>query len=404
MVHGGVCLARLDDGTPLMLDGAIPNELVEVALHHSKGRLWFADTVAVLEASPHRVAAPCPYYGECGGCQLQHVDAAEQLQLKAGIVHDALRRQQVRLETPLRAHAAGEPWRYRWRGEFHVIRGIEGMADARIGFNRRRSWKPIAIDDCLIHHSRITDALPALRELIRDAATPDLATVHLTVGEDGSELLLRARPPRALDGEAIDDRARAGEHRWSTTSTSLRWRGLTFRVSPDTFIQVNWQGMDTLYSLVLAALGDTTGAVLVDAYAGVGVLACVLAQTATSVTCIESNREAARLGVLNAHLNGVGEGLRYVASAVEDALAQEAVAADAVVLDPPRAGCDGRVTGWLALAGPPLVVYVSCDPATLARDLRLLCVSGPYAVEQLDVVDMFAQTHHIESVAVLRRH
>jgi 23S rRNA (uracil1939-C5)-methyltransferase len=121
------------------------------------------------------------------------------------------------------------------------------------------------------------------------------------------------------------------------------------------------------------------------------------------VTCIENNRDAARLGVLNAELNGCAERVGYVAAAVEDALPAAAAAADAVLLDPPRAGCDPRVTAWLALAGPPTVVYVSCDPATLARDLRVLCVSGPYRIESYELVDMFPQTHHIESVVTLRR-
>jgi 23S rRNA (uracil1939-C5)-methyltransferase len=403
MVHGAVCLARLADGTSLFVDGALPGEEVEVALHHRKARVWFASTVAVATPSAQRVDAPCPYYGECGGCQLQHVMYAHQLELKEQIVRDAMRRQRVTMPDEIVVHGMEDPWRYRWRGEFHVIPGDAGAADAQLGFNRMRSWTPVAVDDCLIHHPRITESLPALRHLVRAAPGPLPAALHLTAGEGGDELLLRARPPRSVAPAAIDDQARAVGQRWSTTSTTLRWAGQAFRVTPDTFIQVNWGHIDALYGAALRGLGAVSGRTVVDAYAGIGVLACRLAAAGAGVVCIESNRESARFGVLNAELNAVAERVRYVAAAVEDALPAAGAGADAVVLDPPRAGCDPRVTAWLALAGPPAIVYVSCDPATMARDLRVLCVSGPYAVESFEVVDMFPQTHHVESVAALRR-
>ncbi len=403
MVHGALCLTRLEDGTTLFVDGALPGETVEVELQHRKGRVWFAHTVSVAEPSEHRVEAPCPYYGECGGCQLQHVEYWHQLELKAEIVRDAMRRQSVALPDAFTVQSAGDPWRYRWRGEFHVITGVAGMSDARLGFNRVRSWRPVAVDDCLIHHERITTSLPALQALVRDGGGETLTALHLTVGESGEELLLRPRPLRGIPPPAVDTHARAAGQRWSTTSTTLTWRGHDYRVSPDTFIQVNWGGLEVLYGAALRGLGEVSGLTVVDAYAGVGVLACELAAQRASVVCIENNRESARLGVLNAEVNGVLARVRYLAAAVEDALPAAGATADAVLLDPPRAGCDPRVTAWLALAGPARVVYVSCDPATLARDLRVLCVSGPYRLESYELVDMFPQTHHIESVVTLRR-
>ncbi|MBJ7610322.1 MAG: class I SAM-dependent RNA methyltransferase [Candidatus Dormibacteraeota bacterium] len=403
MVHGGVCLGRLDDGSALFVDGALPDETVEVELHHRKGRVWFARTTEVLSRSAHRAVPPCPYYGECGGCQLQHVDYAHQLELKKEIVRDALRRQHVPIDVDLVVHGMDDPWRYRWRGEFHVVPGEAGMADARLGFNRMRSWRPVAVDDCLIHHPRIAGSLAQLRALVREAAGPELTALHLTAGEDGDELLLRPRPQSALPAAAVDARSLAADQRWSTTFTTLHWRGHSFRVSPETFVQVNWDGLEALYGAALRGLGETAGRTVVDAYAGIAVLACELGANGASVVCIESNRDSARLGLLNAEMNGLRGAIRYIAAAVEDALPAAGAGADAVVLDPPRAGCDPRVTAWLALAGPPRVVYVSCDPATLARDLRILTGSGPYSVDGYDLVDMFPQTHHIESVVSLRR-
>ncbi|MHB8717376.1 MAG: class I SAM-dependent RNA methyltransferase [Candidatus Dormibacteria bacterium] len=416
MVAGGACLARLDDGTSLMVDGAIPGETVTVELHHRRGRLWFATAVAVVVASEDRVAAPCPYVGTCGGCQLQHVAYSRQLELKRDVVADAMRRAAVR-HPEIAVHGMADPWRYRWRGEFHVVRDRDTKEPVGLGFNRLRSWTPVAVDDCLIHHPRITSALPRLGQLVREAGSSSLSALHLTVGEDGAELLVAPRPAAALQAAALDRHALAGaggegrgdasaglgRGRWSTTTTALRWRDHTFRVSPQSFIQVNWRQMDVLYECALRGLGDVSQRAVVDAYAGVGVLAVELASRGATVVCVESNRAAARTGVLNARLNDVAERLRYVAHPVEEVIATVAAGTDMVVVDPPRAGCDAAVTGWLALAGPARIVYVSCDPATLARDLHVLTVSGPYRVESLDLVDMFAQTHHVECCVVLAR-
>jgi 23S rRNA (uracil1939-C5)-methyltransferase len=178
-----------------------------------------------------------------------------------------------------------------------------------------------------------------------------------------------------------------------------------YRVTPESFVQVNWTQMDALYAAAMSAVGAVEGRRIVDAYAGVGVLATHLAARAREVVCIESSRAAARMGVLNARVNEVSDRVRYVLQPVEDALPVIGAEApiDALVLDPPRAGCGGRVTGWIALAGPPRVVYVSCDPATLARDLHLLVASGPYEITALDIIDMFPQTYHLESVVALQR-
>jgi 23S rRNA (uracil1939-C5)-methyltransferase len=407
VVHGGLCIAALDDGGTVLVAGAIPGELVEAELRYRKGKTWFADTVTAVEASPHRVSAPCPYVPDCGGCQLQHVAYAEQLELKRAIVVDALRREGVRAPEPLRVIGMDEPWRYRWRGEFHIVPGERGVPDAGLGFNRARSWRPIAVDDCLIHHRGITDALPALRGMVHEGGSDALTALHLTLGDAGRELLVRAKPQRALDPHAVDD---ASMHmpdggRISTDSTSLSWRGHTYRVTPDAFIQVNVDQMEALYAAVIAGLSTHQGKRVVDAYAGIGILATHLAAEGSDVVCIENNRAAARIGVLNARVNDVSDRVRYILAPVEEALPRLAAEAhvDQLILDPPRAGCGGSVTAWIALAGPERVVYVSCDPATLARDLHVLVASGPYVLEDLVIVDMFPQTYHVECVVTLRR-
>lgn len=405
MVHGGTCLAHIEGGAAVLVEDAIPGEVVVARLRHRAGGTWFAETVQVVEASRDRVRAPCRYVPECGGCQLQHVAYARQLELKREIVEDALRRHGLAPPERVGVFGMTDPWRYRVRGEFHVVAGERGLEDAGLGFNRARSWRPIAVEDCLIHHRTITDALAALREMVRGGGTPELRTLHLTAGDRGTELLVEGKPRRALRPEALEALAMRAVPRVSTEWTALRWRGREYRVKAGTFIQVNRRQMEVLYERVLAGLGDLRGLRIVDAYAGIGVLACVIAADAAEVVCIESNREAARAGVLNARVNDVSGRVRYVARPAESALPSVAAdpPVDAVLLDPPRAGCDRRVTAWLALAGPPRVVYASCDPATLARDLGVLVGSGPYVVEAIDLVDMFPQTYHVESVVTLVR-
>ena len=407
MVHGGLCIAHDDSGATVMVDAAIPGELVDAEVRYRKRKTVFATARLVIEADADRVAPPCPYVPECGGCQWQHITYPRQVALKREILIDALTRQRVPLPAAIGVHVMEDPWRYRRRGEFHVVRGSGDDTRVALGFNRARSWRPIAVDDCRIHAHAITAALPVLRDLAQSDPpenAPRLDTLHVTAGDDG-ELLVRGKPRQALAADAVDRVAMSSARapRLSLDGMTLRWRGHTYRVTPESFIQVNWEQMDVLYERVLDALGDVTGLRIADAYAGIGVLSAHLAARAAEVICIESNRSAARMGLLNARMNDVAERMRYIAEPVERALPQLGANVDAVILDPPRAGCESAVTAWLALAGPARIVYVSCDPATLARDLHVLVASGPYELAALDVVDMFPQTYHVESVAALRR-
>ncbi|HET9052492.1 MAG TPA: hypothetical protein VFO60_12380, partial [Candidatus Dormibacteraeota bacterium] len=186
MVHGGACLGRRlgeDAGPAVLVDGAIPGEVVVAEVTGRRAGVPRARTVEVVEPSPDRVAAPCPYYGVCGGCDLQHVAYPRQLELKRAVVVDAMRRAGVALPAGgVPVHGMRDPWRYRWRGEFHVVRErpdgrVTGDAGPGrvlgLGFNRARSWIPVAVDDCLIHHEAIAGSLADLVDLVRESGTDD---------------------------------------------------------------------------------------------------------------------------------------------------------------------------------------------------------------------------------------
>ncbi len=203
MVHGGLCLAHDEQGATVLVEGGIPGEEVDVSIRYRKGATSFAEVVRVIDPSPHRVRPPCPYVPACGGCQLQHITYPHQVELKRDIVVDALHRQRVEHPSP-RVHGVGDAWRYRWRGEFHVIAGKDGQPPA-LGFNRARS---------LATHRgrRLPHSSPAYHDGAagaplspRSARDTGAEHVHLTAGEAGQELLLRAKPPRGLVAGAVED-------------------------------------------------------------------------------------------------------------------------------------------------------------------------------------------------------
>jgi len=390
-------------GLVVFVFGAIPGERVVAAVTGVRRQHALADVVRVLRSSPDRVTPPCPVYGRCGGCHWQHVAASRQLVLKREVVVDAIGRTGCPLEgTVVDALPAPDPFGYRWRGEFHRVDG----GDPRLGFTERGGYRRLAVDQCPIHHQAINRALPALAAALPPPPPGGAGggTLHLTVGDEGRELLVEPRPDPTIAPqlvEAASARLPDGP-RLGTETTGLRYRELGFRASSQSFIQVNQGAVPLLYETVVEWLGPGGAGHVVDAYAGIGVLSCRLAQVARLVTAVEVNPAAAALCRLHADLNQLGERLRVRRGRVEDVLPTLG-AVDAIVVDPPRAGLAPPVVGHLALQGPPVVVYVSCDPAALARDLHVLCGLGPYRLERLRVVDCFPQTYHVETVGRLLR-
>jgi len=397
IAHRGLGVGRCN-GMVVFLFGAAPGELVSARVTKISRRHAFADTVEVHRGSQHRVLPPCPYFGRCGGCQLQHLNYPFQLTTKRLVLERALAGAGVESQVETELVGSMDPWRYRWRGEFH--RSREGPP---LGFKSRGSYQVLGIADCLIHHPTVALSLAAVGEAVQGQG-PRVQTVQLTVGEGGRQLLLQTRPDDSASGPtAIAAAARLPpQANLTDESTSLNFRGRDFRVFPDSFIQVNQGTVGALYSTVEEFLaGQLEGAHIVDGYAGAGILSLRMADLGAQVTAIESSPVAARLCQLHAEMYAPGR-VETVCGQVEDELAR-ARPAGAVVLDPPRAGLAPKVRSWLATDGPRSVVYLSCEVSALARDLAGLCGKGPYRLERLCLVDMFPQTYHFETVALLRR-
>jgi 23S rRNA (uracil1939-C5)-methyltransferase len=400
--HGGAAVAR-DDGKVWLVNYALPGEVVEAEPRGRQGGVAVAAATRVIEASPHRVQAPCPYFGECGGCQLQHAAYSHQLALKRQVVEEAWSRAGLRLPPDTPVLGMEDPWRYRIRGEFEAIAGRGGW---RFGFHRLRSHSVLPIETCLIHDLRIEQALSAFAKAADELGLKELQNLLLTAEPNGRGLLWRLRhrgpePQWPRDefarrvGDLLPDQVLLDD------AMSLGFWDMTFRVSSDTFVQTNYSQMLVLYRTALDMLGAGAADRVLDLYAGIGTLSVAIAREAAGVTAIEENPHAVQFGRLNARINSAR--VDYLPGKVETVMRKVRLGQyQAAILDPPRAGCEPAAIGELIRLGLDRLVYVSCEPSTHARDLIAL-VRGGYRVRRAAIVDMFPQTYHIESVALLER-
>ena len=379
----GEALAEAE-GKQVFVFGGIPGESVVAEVVREHRRFLEAQVVEVVDPSPHRVPAPCSYFGRCTGCQWQHIAYPYQLELKRSIVCDALERVGGLHDVPVGdTLASPQPLEYRNHARFTVSR-----QGGLLGFVNRATRQWVHVQECLLMTPWINQTLGVLQGNVSE-------TTQLSVryGVNTGEWMLQPtlRHP--------DVSMESGQKQYKESLL-----GHEFRVSSPSFFQVNTPQAEQVARLVEQGLALTGHEVVVDAYAGVGAFAVLLAGQARRVIAIEESASAledARQNV--AHLTNVElrrgrteDVLRELVGDGPDAPGS----IDAVVLDPPRAGCEPHAVDSLIEAEPRRIVYVSCDPETLARDLKVLA-RGPYRVEAVQPVDMFPQTHHVECVATV---
>jgi 23S rRNA (uracil1939-C5)-methyltransferase len=403
VAHGGEAIGRYA-GKVVFVPYAIPGERVRAEVVEEKERWTRTRLVAVLEASPDRVEPPCPYFGEgkCGGCQWQHIAYERQANMKAAIVADQLRRL-GRLDDPPVADTivlAGDEellaYGYRNQTQFAVT------TEGQLAYRRAFGHDLIPVDRCLLLDTRLDDLQGAL-----DMAWPELTGVTLRAGVNTGDALIvfdtdsQDEPELSIDlPAACALRGPDGVHPlvgspWIHEEVA----GRRYRVSADSFFQANTAGAVALVDLVTGYAEPRPSDVIVDAYCGVGLFALALAGSVAEMIGIESSPtacedladNAAGLDNLTIHEGAVEE--------VLPALLAQGQQADLVVMDPPRAGAGQEVIRGLAGLGPRRIVYVSCDPATLARESVFLGAAGYHLVEA-QPVDLFPQTYHIETVAL----
>jgi len=395
LAHLGAGIAR-DGGKVVFVPYTAPGDVVRARVMEEKSRFARAVLEEVLEPSPHRVEPLCPYFGDCGGCQWQHVAYPTQLQYKARIVAEQLEHVGKLPGVAVREIAGmSDPWGYRNSARLTV------GSDGTLGFQRSESHDVVGVEDCLILH-------PSLRDLLRllDVEFPELMALTLRLGTRTGERMVVLEtagdePPEIEVDIPVSCALALEDGRVATligdTAIHEDVAGRRYRISPTSFFQVNTWGAERLVETVAEALQPQGWERLLDLYCGVGLFGLALAGRVGEVVGVESAPSAVADAVANA------EGLDNVAiveGPAEEALPALPGAFDLAVVDPPRGGIHPLALRALVEKRPRRIAYVSCEPSTLARDCAALVGAG-YRLRWVQPVDMFPQTYHIEAVALL---
>jgi 23S rRNA (uracil1939-C5)-methyltransferase len=405
VAHGGAALGR-HEGKVVFVPYAIPDEEVLVEIVEDKGRYARGRLVEVLSPSVQRVSPPCPHFGGhataaavgCGGCHWQHIAYEAQLEFKQRIVQDQLKRIGRFESVPVKpVIESPEPWHYR----NHVQLALD--ENGRLGFMAAESQQVVPIEECHIMHPSLDEIFIAL-----DLELPDLKRLSLRCGVNTGQRMVvfetHEDEPFELEVDLpiscvflLSDGRTATLIGQEYISEVLA--GQEYRISASSFFQVNTPQAEELVRLVRGYLAPTGNEVLLDAYCGVGVFGLSLAGEVGQVIGVEESSSAVADACFNASL---ADNAEFVEGKVEEVLPSLEAPIGLAILDPPRQGCASEALTALAGLTPDKIVYVSCDPATLARDTRRLVQAG-YQLVEVQPVDMFPQTYHIESVAFLRR-
>lgn len=421
------------EGYTVFVDGALPGEVVEARLYQCQKRFGRARLISIIQASPDRVQPPCPLFGTCGGCQVMHLAYAKQLEMKQQRVSDALVRigKIEGIEVPACMPSALN-LAYRNKIQLPVRQGKEGL---EIGLYARSSHDLIEVDHCEIHCAAGEEVYRKAKEIIKQSGisaydpisgngvlrhvliksavhTEEVLIILVTNGEDSSEVSkiaerimqqcenvkgvvqnINTRNDNVILGE--DYRLLSGQ-----PYIQEKLCGLVFKVSPASFFQVNPQQAECLYAKALEFADLQGNETVLDAYCGVGTLSLMFARHAKQVIGVECVAEAIKDAKENAGLNSI-DNATFVKANAEDYI-KTLKSIDVILLNPPRQGCDPVFLERIGFLKPEKVIYISCDPATLARDLGILYQMN-YRIEALQPFDMFPQTAHVECVVKLKR-
>jgi 23S rRNA (uracil1939-C5)-methyltransferase len=422
LVQGGRGLARLD-GKVLLVRGAIPAETVAVTGGTAHKQYQEATVSKVLVPSPDRVVPPCPVYEACGGCQLQHLRYEAQLAHKAAILKETLARVgKLTVEDVAQVVPSPTPYGYRSAVRFVVFREGRGFA---LGFHEEGSHRPVAASCCLLVPDAMRDVIGTVNgRLAAQTKLPArLESIEVRWSISSEEVLFgwRTGPASRSSAERLFDLFQdvpgvigqvvtaQGSGRWIRGQPWIteRLADLSFRISDRSFMQANWVLNDTLsrtvgdWALSESSEGGEPRRRVLELHAGIGTLGLPLARRGALVTLVEGNAHAVADARHAAKINHVGR------TRFRHARAEELLAAvhpgdyDLIIVDPPRTGLSRECVREVLRLEIPRVLYISCDPATLARDLGLL--AGSYRITRLQPFDMFPQTAHLETLVELAR-
>ena len=412
------------EGKAIFVDGALPGERVEFVSYRKKPTYENARLERILKASPERVTPRCPHFGVCGGCTMQHLSASAQVAAKQRVLEMNLLHLAQLTAEQLYSPIHGPAWGYRFRARLSA-RMVQKKGGMLIGFHERKSSFVADMHECPNLPPHVSALLLPLRELIGSLSIHDaMPQIELAVGDDVTALVLRILAPLNPADEILlrtfaerhgvvfylQPKGPASAYRfWPLTGPQLCYRLPEFAIehffAPTEFTQVNHAINRVLVRRALALLAPQPGERIADMFCGLGNFTLPIARSGARVLGIEGSAELVRRAAENAAHNGLGNTVEYAESNLFD-MTPEALAAlghfDRMLIDPPREGAVELVKS-LGENGPKRIVYVSCNPATLARDAAILVHQKAYRLKGAGVVNMFPNTSHVESIAVFER-
>jgi 23S rRNA (uracil1939-C5)-methyltransferase len=427
--HEARGVARID-GKVVFIEGALPGEFVSAQLIKKKPKFNTARAVAIHRSSWLRVKPPCPHFGVCGGCAMQHLVPDAQVAVKQRLLEDAFAHIGLLKPEQMLTPIHGPFWGYRYRARL-AVRLVPRKGGVLVGFHEKRSGYVADMTSCAVLPPKVSDLLVPLRRLIESMSMPDrFPQIELAVGDSVVAMVLRN-----LEPVSQEDRARLREFglthgvQWwlqpkgpetvhlldedsaNTLTYSLPAFDIQMPFKPTDFTQVNHQINRVLVSRALSLLGVEPQDRVVDLFCGLGNFTLPLARQAHEVLGIEGSQALVDRALHAAQLNNINnvafEARNLFEFSLQDLLALPAF--DRLLIDPPREGalavCEALAAHAAQHSGDGArqlkrIVYVSCNPATLARDAHILCVSGAYRLRQAGVINMFPHTGHVESIAV----
>ena len=430
-LHNGQGVAKINSFA-IFIDGAIIGERIKILIIKVSKNYAVGKILEVIEKSDYRVEPVCQYYSRCGGCSLTHMSYVEQLNFKKIVVEDAIRKI-GKIDATVSDVKGNDEYRYRNK----TILPVERSEKVAIGFFAKRSHSVISINDCLIQSENMNKVMNVFAKFLQDndisiydeekkkglvrnlmvregLNTGEIMVVPVVNGEElpKKDLLINnlIENVQGIKSICLNVNRSQGNVVLGRENITIYGEGhiteellgIKYRISPNSFFQVNTNQAGVLYSEVLDKCGDMKDKTVYDIYCGTGSISLLLAKKAKKVYGIEANEKAIDDANINAENNSI-DNVEFIAGKAEDVfpeLYEEKKYADIVVVDPPRSGCAVKVLDTIISMQPKKIVYVSCNPATLARDLNYLKEAG-YGVDSIKPVDMFRETFHVETVVML---
>lgn len=387
--HYGRGITRID-GIPVFVDGALPDEKVKIEIINEKKKFCEAKTVEIMKESSFRCVPNCPYYQECGGCNVMHINYPQQLVFKENKVKEVLKKF-TGFEN-IKSIIGTNNFNYRNKVTLKV--------NKLIGYYKNKSYEIVPIDNCLIANNKINCIIKQLRKINLN----NINEIVIRVTNNESMVVLYSKDNIDIDTNLIDVETIVS----ITDKTNIlkgkgyieeNIKGIKFIISATSFFQVNTDGMINLYDKVLEYADLNGSENLLDLYCGTGTIGIYLAKYCNKVFGIEINKEAIKDALVNKKINGLTN-IEFEAGDVKNVLKHNDFIPDIIVVDPPRAGLDKKVIEEILSLNPKKLIYVSCDVVTLARDLNIL--KEKFEILECTPVDMFPNTYHVECVVLLR--